>query len=99
MPPSIRYQGCSNFRQRLITSILSGKSIRIDGIRIEDDEPGLLDCEANFIRLIEKLTDGVVIEINETGTSLKFKPGVIIGGSISHDCGSFKSVGWFLEGM
>jgi len=32
------------------------------------------------------------------GTSLKYKPGVIVGGAgVFHDCGLVRSVGWFLE--
>lgn len=27
------------------------------------------------------------------------KPGILIGGSISHDCGLSRSIGWFLEGI
>jgi RNA 3'-terminal phosphate cyclase-like protein len=42
---------------------------------------------------------GSVIEINETGTVLKFRPGIIIGGLITHDCGTSRSIGWFIEGI
>lgn len=44
---------------------------------------------------------GCVIEINETGTSLKFKPGILVGGVIkdAHDCGLGRSIGWFIEGI
>lgn len=39
------------------------------------------------------------VEINETGTTLKFKPGYVIGGRVSHDCGTTRSLGWFVEGL
>lgn len=42
---------------------------------------------------------GTKIEINETGTTLRFKPGLLIGGSITHDCGHSRSMGWFIEGI
>jgi RNA 3'-terminal phosphate cyclase-like protein len=42
---------------------------------------------------------GTRIEINETGTTLRFKPGILIGGRISHDCGLSRSIGWFIEGI
>ena len=44
---------------------------------------------------------GCVIEINETGTSLKFKPGILLGGAIKepHNCGVSRSIGWFIEGI
>jgi RNA 3'-terminal phosphate cyclase-like protein len=42
---------------------------------------------------------GTRIEINETGTTLRFKPGVLIGGRVAHDCGLSRSIGWFIEGI
>ena len=42
---------------------------------------------------------GCIIEINETGTTLRYKPGILIGGKLSHDCGQSRSIGWFLEGI
>jgi RNA 3'-terminal phosphate cyclase-like protein len=98
---------------------------------VNSDNPGVRDFEANFLRLIEKLTNGCVIEIDEigfvfvrfsllflaffslpirvhtslffslstTGTTVLFKPGFVVGGSLTHDCGTAKSIGWFLEGI
>jgi RNA 3'-terminal phosphate cyclase-like protein len=55
---ALRYEGCAQFRQRIVAATLSQKSLRIDKIRDQDDSPGLHDFEANFLRLIEKITDG-----------------------------------------
>lgn len=61
---------------------------------------GLLDYEASFLRLLEKITDGCVIDINETGTMLRYKPGVITGISRGkHICNSSRSIGWYLMGI
>ena len=107
----LRYKGCSQFRQRIVASTLSGHPLRIDEIRSgkEDElQPGIQDFEASFLRLVEKMCDGCRIEINETGTALKFKPGIITGGRIKHDCGQAdaqnpnlqcRSIGWFVEGI
>eukprot|EP00128_Syssomonas_multiformis_P011072 Colp12_sorted_trinity150504_noHs@32145 len=106
--PTLKYQGCSLFRQRIVASLLSGQPLKIEHIRSKDDAPGLQDFEANFLRLIEKLTDGCHIEINETGTTLRFKPGLLQGSSsgstgtgrvVTHDCGTSRSIGWFIEGI
>lgn len=35
------YDGCNFFRQRLVLSTLSGKRVKIKGIRSKDDDPGL----------------------------------------------------------
>lgn len=56
---ALRYEGCSQFRQRIVAATLSQKNLRIDKIREQDDSPGLHDFEANFLRLIEKITDGI----------------------------------------
>jgi RNA 3'-terminal phosphate cyclase-like protein len=96
---SIRLRGSSLFRSRIVGSILSGKTLFIRDIRSDSDAPGLVEYEASFLRLIEKIMDGCAIQINETGTVLKFKPGIITGGQISHDCGTTRSIGWFIEGI
>ncbi len=67
MVQTLKFKGCQNFRQRLLLSTLSGKPIRIDDIRVNDESPGVRDFEASFLRLLEKLTNGCVVEINETG--------------------------------
>ena len=45
------------------------------------------------------LFSGCRIEINETGTSLKYYSGILTGGKITHDCGTTRSIGWFIEGI
>jgi len=93
------FKGCSHFRQRIICSTLSGKTIRLDEIRSNEENPGVRDFEANFLRLIEKVTNGCEITINETGTQVIYKPGFIIGGNLTHDCGTSRSIGYFLESL
>jgi len=99
MAPPLKYSGCANFRQRLILSTLSGRSLLITSIRSQDSSPGLRDFEASFLRLLDKLVNGCTIEINETGTSLLYKPGFVVGGKLEHDCGTGRGIGWFLEGI
>ncbi len=53
--------------------------------------------EIGFIRLLEQLTNGSVIDINHTGTSLFFQPGAIIGGRIQFDCPTARPIGYYLE--
>lgn len=89
----LTFKGSSFFRQRLILSVLSGKPVRILDIRSLQDEPGLHEFEINLIRLLDKITNGTVIELNETGTILYFQPGLLHGGQIEHDCSTQRSVG------
>lgn len=85
-------------------------------IRAQDLEaPGLREHEASFLRLIDAMTNGSRIEINATGTQLRFQPGVLLGGHIKHHCPvtteedkdkeeenehiKARSIGWYLEGI
>jgi RNA 3'-terminal phosphate cyclase-like protein len=45
------------------------------------------------------LTPRSQIEINETGTSLYLRPGFVTNGRVSHDCGTARCIGWFVEGV
>jgi RNA 3'-terminal phosphate cyclase-like protein len=79
--------GAVQFRQRLIVSILSHRPLLIRNIRSDDlESPGLREHEASFLRLLDRMTNGSTIEINATGTQLRFKPGVLLGGDIIHEC-------------
>lgn len=49
--------------------------------------------------MIEKITNGCKIEIDHTGTSVYYRPGVIIGGKVEHDCGNERGIGYFLEAL
>ncbi|KAJ7063400.1 RNA 3'-terminal phosphate cyclase domain-containing protein [Mycena amicta] len=91
------FSGHQHLRLRLVLSILSGKPVRIDKIRSDDKNPGLRDFEISLLRLLEKVTNGTVIEISVTGTALLLKPGIISGGPATHDCPLSRSVGYFLE--
>ncbi|XP_059213816.1 RNA 3'-terminal phosphate cyclase-like protein [Centropristis striata] len=93
------YDGCNFFRQRLVLSTLSGKRVKIKNIRSKDDNPGLRDFEASFIRLLDKITNGSRIEINQTGTVLFYQPGLLFGGSVEHDCSTQRSIGYYLEAL
>jgi len=92
--------GAVQFRQRLAVSILSNRPLLIRNIRCDSVEaPGLRDHEASFLRLLDTMTNGSEVEINATGTQLRFRPGILTGGEISHECPNSRSVGWFFEGI
>uniref|UniRef100_A0AAR2LZF8 RNA 3'-terminal phosphate cyclase-like protein n=1 Tax=Pygocentrus nattereri TaxID=42514 RepID=A0AAR2LZF8_PYGNA len=96
---ALTYEGCNFLRQRLVLSTLSGKRVKIRNIRSRDDEPGLRDFEASFIRLLDKVTNGSRIEINQTGTALFYQPGLLCGGSVEHECNVQRSIGYYLEAL
>ncbi|XP_050221301.1 probable RNA 3'-terminal phosphate cyclase-like protein [Mercurialis annua] len=93
-----KLKGSQNFRQRLLLSTLSATPILIEDIRAENTLPGLTPHEISFLRLFESVSDDCHIEINETGTKLKYKPGIVMGGKhYVHDCGVSRAIGYFLE--
>lgn len=92
-------RGHRNFRLRLVLATLSGKAIKIEKIRSNDLNPGLKDYEVSFLRLLESVTNGSVIEISYTGTTIIYKPGIIIGGDLVHTCPDSKPIGYYLESM
>jgi RNA 3'-terminal phosphate cyclase-like protein len=97
--PPLVYEGARAFRSRVILSTLSGRRVLLRDIRSRDESPGLRDHEASMLRLLDKLTNGCGIEINETGTRLRYTPGLIAGGTVEHDCGTARAIGWFLEAL
>ncbi|XP_010421001.1 PREDICTED: probable RNA 3'-terminal phosphate cyclase-like protein [Camelina sativa] len=93
-----KMKGSQSFRQRLLLSTLSSTRITIDEIRSDDMIPGLRPHEISLLRLIETVTDDAVVEVNETGTQLKYKPGIIMGGkNLVHNCALSRSIGYYLE--
>lgn len=79
--------GAVQFRLRIVVSVLSLRPLLIRNIRSDSiDNPGLQQHEASFLRLIDRMTNGTRIEINATGTQLRFVPGILTGGEINHVC-------------
>lgn len=87
------FHGSNFLKQRLILSILSGKSVHIVDIRGQDDAPGLRGYEVSLIRLFDKISNGSEIDINKSGTAVLFKPGILHGGTIHHDCNLERGIG------
>ncbi|KAJ0025898.1 hypothetical protein Pint_07679 [Pistacia integerrima] len=93
-----RLKGSQSFRQRLVLATLANTPVLIEDIRSEETWPGLRPHEVSLLRLLEKVCDDCVVEINETGSKMKYKPGTVMGGrNLVHDCGVSRSIGYFLE--
>jgi RNA 3'-terminal phosphate cyclase-like protein len=97
---SLKYEGANGLRLRLILATLMGRPVKISNIREDDQSPGLRDWEASFLRMLDKITNGSHIQINETGTVLRYKPGQLVGGSgLAHKCPTSRSVVYYLEAL
>lgn len=94
-----KLKGSQNFRQRLLLSTLSSTPISIEDIRPNQTYPGLAKHEISLLRLFDTVSDGCTVEIYETGTKLKYKPGTIMGGRINNpfQCDVSRSIGYYLE--
>lgn len=78
--PPLRFTGHKALVQRLVLATLSGRTIRISQIRATSaTNPGLAPHEVSFLRLLEAVTNGSVIEFSYTGTTLLYRPGLISG--------------------
>jgi len=95
---TVRLKGSKNFRYRIVSAMLSGRPIVISDIRAEDESPGIKDYEASFLQMVDLVSSGSSISINETGTKLRYKPGAIEGGfELKHECPTSRGIGYFLE--
>ena len=104
----LRFTSQKSFAQRLVLSTLTGRTVHISQIRSESPtNPGLAPHEISFLRLLEAVTNGSHIEISYTGTTLLYRPCLIIGsapgsgasaGVIKHDlpAGCERGISYFL---
>nr|XP_021199891.2 probable RNA 3'-terminal phosphate cyclase-like protein [Helicoverpa armigera] len=91
------YKGSNFFRQRLLLATLSGRAIKIEEIRSTHDDPGLREYEVSLIRLLDKVTNGTRVELSQTGTSVYYQPGILVGGQVTHSCSTQRGIGYYLE--
>jgi RNA 3'-terminal phosphate cyclase-like protein len=88
------------FRMRLVLSCLSQLPIVIQGIREVETEPGLNEAELCFARALAQSCDGSKLVINDTGTRIHFRPGMLTGGLIEIlDIPPTVHLGWIIEGF
>uniref|UniRef100_A0A1A9WKJ8 RNA 3'-terminal phosphate cyclase-like protein n=1 Tax=Glossina brevipalpis TaxID=37001 RepID=A0A1A9WKJ8_9MUSC len=96
----LKYCGSNFLKQRLLLSVLSGKPVKINNIRSENEKVfGLREYEISLIRLLDKLTNGTKIEINSAGTAITFTPGLLHGGQINHECCNQRGAGYYLDAL
>ncbi len=97
-----KIKGSNYFRNKIAYSLLLNKPIEIYDIRSNDINPGLSESEISFLKLIEKITNGSIVEISKTGTILRFTPGVITnnyGEDFEFDCHNSRCLTYYLEGV
>lgn len=84
--PPLRFKGHENLAYRLVLSTLTGRAVRISDIRPSSStNTGLTPYEVSFIRLLDTITNGAIIEFSMTGTTLLYKPGLITGSAAGYN--------------
>ncbi|EME38230.1 hypothetical protein DOTSEDRAFT_39283 [Dothistroma septosporum NZE10] len=84
-PPALKFTGSRQLVQRLVLATLTGRPVRISQIRATSHTaPGLAPHEVSFLRLLDAITNGSVIEFSYTGTTVLYKPGLITGSATGH---------------
>lgn len=79
-PEFIRFTGHRAFTHRIVLSTLTGRPVHISKIRSSSaTHPGLAPHEVSFLRLIEAITNGSVIDVSYSGTTITYQPGLITG--------------------
>jgi RNA 3'-terminal phosphate cyclase-like protein len=94
--------GAAYFRYKIALATLTGAKLKLTDIRSEDINPGLTEYEANFLQLIQEITDGALVKINKTGTKVEYVPGAISnhnGVEVVHECHPSRSIVYYLEGI
>lgn len=95
-------RGSACFRYKLALATLTGTKLKLTDVRSDDVNPGLTEAEANFLQLIQKITDGTVVSINRTGTRVEYMPGTVSnrgGAEVVHECHPSRSLVYYLEGV
>ncbi|KAL5219283.1 hypothetical protein ABZP36_019967 [Zizania latifolia] len=93
-----KFSGSRHFRQRMVLATLTSTAITIQDIRSGAAAPDLRPHEVSLLHLLHKISDHHSLDLNDTGTKLRYKPGVIVGGrDLEHDCGVHQGIGYFLE--
>lgn len=94
----LEFEGSNCFRQRLILATLTGKRIVIQRFRDKlGPQYGIQNHEINLLKLIEKVTNGSSIVIDQKGTQISYKPGILFGGPIKHFCSLDRAISYYLE--
>ncbi|CZT19615.1 probable RNA-3'-phosphate cyclase family protein [Ramularia collo-cygni] len=84
-PPLLKFTGSKHLIQRLVLATLAGRAVRISQIRSSSHSaPGLAPHEVSFLRLLDAITNGSVIEFSYTGTTVLYRPGLITGSAVGH---------------
>ncbi|KAI5776502.1 RNA 3'-terminal phosphate cyclase/enolpyruvate transferase [Geopyxis carbonaria] len=101
-PKWLEFSTHASLRHRLVLSTLTGAPLKITNIRASSLSPGLTPSEISLLRLLDSLSNGAFFEISMTGTSFRYKPGILTGNAgspITHvlPANGDRGVAYYLE--
>ena len=95
----LHVEGSSSLRHVLACSLLSRRPVTITNIHPSASPTGIdPKHEANFLKFVQRATTGTKMEVQDQNTTLKFSPGLILGGTFDHDVPDSRCVSYCIEG-
>ena len=96
----VEQYGSSLFRQQIVAAVLSGRPLKLSGIHPQGaagDHAGLTEYEANFLKFIDRVTNGTKMAVSDANQTISLQPGFILGGTFSHAVPASRGVGYIIE--
>ncbi|KAH9391336.1 rRNA-processing endoribonuclease [Tyrophagus putrescentiae] len=98
MSTPLTFEGSNCFRQRIVLATLTGRRIVISRFRDKvGAQYGIADYEVDLLRLLNKVTNGAAFTIDQKGTRVSYRPGLLSGGEVKHNCSLKRAIGYYLE--
>ncbi|CAH8869099.1 unnamed protein product [Trichobilharzia szidati] len=97
MVSSVLAEGHGNFRVKLALSLISCKKLILKCIRHKSANPGVDDAEVCLLKLVDEISNGSIIKINDTGTAVTIFPGTLVGGTFTFECSKSRGLGYYVE--
>ncbi|GJQ10795.1 hypothetical protein GpartN1_g2586.t1 [Galdieria partita] len=94
---AIRVYRRVNFRYRLLLAIFTGKQIVFDFSEEAHHSKLLKPNEISLLRLLDRITSGTQLQLDEAQRLITVQPGVLIGGNFTHHCSTCRGLTYYLE--
>ncbi|EME29710.1 RNA 3'-terminal phosphate cyclase-like protein [Galdieria sulphuraria] len=94
---AIRVHRRVNFRYRLLLALFTGKQIVFDFSEEPNHSQLLKPNEISLLRLLDRITSGTQLQLDEAQCLVTIQPGVLIGGNVTHQCSTCRGLTYYLE--
>lgn len=94
---AIRVHRRIHFRYRLLLAIFTGKQILFDFSEETNTSKLLKPNEISLLRLLDRITSGTQLQLDEEQHTVTIQPGVLLGGKVIHQCSTSRGLTYYLE--